>query len=149
MRPKSIVNFERVVLLGILLGIVNSVVSWDKMMAAQQAKLMAQGQERMIGMLPTLTICIAAAFVAIWLLLVWLISRKGSPVAKWIYVVLAVLTLIGAIWGISKSASYGTVALALALIGHLLTLISLWLLFQPDSKAWFSEGRTVDPADLH
>ncbi len=148
MRPKSIVNFERVVLLGILIGIVNSAMSWDKMMAAQQAKLAAQGQERMIGMLPSLTIGIAVVFVAIWLLLVWLISRKGSPVAKWIYVVLSVLTLIGAIWGIGKSASYGTVPLILAIVQHLLTLASLWFIFQPDAKAWFAEGRTADPADL-
>jgi hypothetical protein len=148
MRPKSIVNFERVVLLGILVGIVNGVMSWDKMMAVQQAKLVAQGQGRMVGMLPSLTIGIAVVFTAIWLLLVWLISRKGSPVAKWIYVVLAVLTLIGAIWGVSKSASYGTVPLVLAIAQHLLTLASLWFIFQPDAKAWFAEGRTADPADL-
>ena len=49
MRPKSIVNFERVVLLNILLGIVNLVVNWDKMQAAQQAALVAKGQARMAG----------------------------------------------------------------------------------------------------
>jgi hypothetical protein len=148
MRPKSIANFEIVVLLGILVGIVNSFLSWDKMMAVQQAKLLAQGQEKMVGMLPSLTIGIEVIFVGIWLLLVWLISRKGSPVAKWIYVVLAVLTLIGAVWGVSKSASYGTLPLVLAVVQHVLTLASLWFIFQPDAKAWFSEGRTADPADL-
>jgi asparagine N-glycosylation enzyme membrane subunit Stt3 len=148
MRPKSIVNFERVVLLNILIGIVNLWLSWDKMLAAQQAKLLAQGQERMIGMLPNLFIGGEVVFVAIWLLLVWLISRKASPVAKWIYVVLAVIILIFAVLGLGKAAALGTVPMVLGIAAHLLTLASLWFLFQPDAKAWFSEGRVADPNDL-
>ena len=148
MRPRSIVNFERVVLLNILLGIVNLVVNWDKMQAAQQAALVAKGQARMAGMVSSLTIGVEVIFVCIWLLLVWLISRKGSPVAKWIYVVLAVITLIFALFGIGKAAALGTIPLVLAIVAHLLTLASLWFIFQPDAKAWFAEGRSVDPADL-
>jgi hypothetical protein len=60
-----------------------------------------------------------------------------------------VLTLIAAVWGMSKSATYGTLSLVLAVVQHLLTLASLWFIFQPDAKAWFAEGRTADPADLH
>jgi hypothetical protein len=148
MRPKSIVNFERVVLLGILVGIVNSFLSWDKMLAMQQAQLVAKGQEKMIGMLPKLFIGGEVLAVVVWLLLVWLISRKGSPVAKWIYVVLAVLSLIFAVFGFGKAMALGTIPLALGIVVHLLTLASLWFIFQPDAKAWFAEGRTADPADL-
>jgi Na+-transporting NADH:ubiquinone oxidoreductase subunit NqrD len=146
MRPRSIVNFERVVLLGILVGIVNSVLSWDKMLAMTQAQAAAQGGAMKIG--PGFLIGVQAFFIVIYLLLVWLIARKGSPVAKWIYVVLAVLSLIAAIFGLGKMAAYGTVSLVLAIVQHLLTLAALWFLFQPDAKAWFAEGRTADPADL-
>lgn len=146
MRPKSIVNFERVVLLGILVGIVNSFLSWDKMLAMAQAQAAAQGGAMKIG--PGFLVGVQAVFIVIYLLLVWLIARKGSPVAKWIYVVLAVLSLIAAIFGLGKMAAYGTVSLVLAIAQHLLTLAALWFLFQPDAKAWFAEGRTADPADL-
>ncbi|MEA3001931.1 MAG: hypothetical protein QOH81_719 [Sphingomonadales bacterium] len=146
MRPKSIVNFERVVLLSILIGIVSSWLSWDKMLAMAQAQAQAQGGTVKVG--PGFLIGVQVFLIAVYLLLVWLISRKGSPIAKWIYVVIAVLILIAAVLGIGKMAAYGTVPLVLAVAQHLLTLVSLWLLFQPDSKAWFAEGRTADPADL-
>lgn len=148
MRPKSIANFEISALLAVLVGVVNSFLSWDKMMAVQQAKLVAQGQEKMIGMASNLGIAMAVIFIVIWLLLIWLISRKGSPAAKWIYVVLAVLALIAALYGLTKGAVYGTVPFVLAIVQDLLSLAALWFLFQPDAKAWFAEGRTADPADL-
>src|SRR5438270_9885292 len=124
MRPKSIVNFERVVLLGILIGIVNTWVSWGKMLAMAQAQAQAQGGAIKIG--PGFVIGVQAFFIIIYLLLVWLISRKGSPVAKWIYVVLAALSLIAAAFGLGKMAAYGTPSLVLAIAQHLLTLIALW-----------------------
>lgn len=144
MRPKSIVNFERVVLFSILIGIVNTFLSWPKMLAMAQAQ--AQGSAIHIG--PGFLIGTQAVVIAILLLLVWLIARKGSPVAKWIYVVLMLLTLLGAIIGIGKMAAYGTVPLVLGIVQHLLALVSLWLIFQPDAKAWFSEGRGPDPDSL-
>lgn len=147
MRPKSIVNFERVVLFGILINIVNSYLSWGKALAMMQAQQQASGSPMRLGSGFLLTTEIV--FVVIWLLLVWFISHKGSPVAKWIYVVLALLTLAGAAFSFGKLASYGTVSLVLAIVQHLLTLVSLWLIFQPDAKAWFSEGRTADPADTN
>jgi hypothetical protein len=148
MRPKSIVNFERIVLLNILLGIVTLWLSWDKMQAAQQAALAEKGQAKMVGMVSSLTIGMEVLFVAVYLLLVWLIARKASPVAKWIYVVLAVIGLVLAVIGLGKAAALGTVPMVLGLLGHVLSLISLWLLFRPDSKAWFNEGRAADPSDL-
>lgn len=148
MRPKSIVNFEIAALLAVLVGIVNSFLSWDKMMAVQQAKLVAQGQGKMVGMTSSLALAMAVIFVLIWLLLIWLVSRKGSPAAKWIYAVLAVIALIAGLYGLMQGPVYGTVQFVLAIVQDLLSLAALWFLFQPDAKAWFAEGRTVDPADL-
>jgi hypothetical protein len=148
MRPKSIVNFEIAALLAVLVGIVNSFLSWDKVMAVQQAKFVAQGQGKMMGMASNLGIAMAVIFVVIWLLLIWLISRKGSPAAKWIYAVLAVISLLFGLYGLTQGPVYGTVQFVLAIVCDLLSLAALWFLFQPDAKAWFAEGRTADPADL-
>lgn len=148
MRPKSIVNFEIVALLAVLVSIANSWLSWDKVMAVQQAQLTAQGQGKMIGMMSSIGIGFAVIIVVVWLLLVWLISRKGSPVAKWIYAVIAAILLILNLYGLTKGPLYGTVQFVLAIVWDVLTLASLWFVFQPDAKAWFSEGRSVDPNDL-
>lgn len=133
MRPKSIVNFERLVLLSILVGIVNAFLVWDQ----TQASLQAQGAALGSGTLIT----IQAITIALYLLLLWFISRKGSPVAKWIYVVLAALGLVIGLTGIQQTASFGTLPLLITIVQYVITLITIWLLFRPDSKAWFSDGR--------
>ena len=137
MRPQSIVNFERVVLASILLGIVNTALIWDDLQAAMATTGMGTG----------LVLGIQAVTIALYLLLIWFISRKGSPVAKWIYVVLCVIGLVFGLLVLGEAMRlYGTVPLVITIVQYLLSLASLWLLFRPDSKAWFSDGRgPVDP----
>jgi predicted neutral ceramidase superfamily lipid hydrolase len=140
MRPPSIVNFARVVLLSLALGILGTWLSWDKV----EAIVAASGS----GMTTGTLIAIQAVTIALYLLLIWFIYAKGSPVAKWIYVVLCVLGLVVSLLGFRQTMAYGTLPAVLAAIQLLLSIISLWLLFRPDSKAWFSEGRG-DPNTVH
>ena len=147
MRPNSIVNFERVVLLGILIGIVNTWLSWGKMLAMAQAQAAAQGSAMQIG--PGFLIGTQVVCIAIFLLLLWLIARKGSPIAKWIYVVLAVIGLVlRRRSGSARPRRSAPFRWSSRSSQHLLTLVSLWFLFQPDAKAWFSARTPVDPNDL-
>ena len=133
MRPKSIVTFEWLVLLYLALGVVNSYVSWDQTMASLQDQGAGLGSGTIIT--------IQAITVALYLLLVWFISRKGSPIAKWIYVVLGGLQLVAGLVGIQQTASLGTLPLIITIAQYVLILVTIWLLFRPDSKAWFSDGR--------
>jgi len=139
MRPKSIVHFEWIVILSILLGIVSSILTRDKMEALSAGKPHLSS-----GVMLTVQIVV----ILIYLLLIYFISRKGSPVAKWIYVVLCILGLVGGLLGLPLIMKIGTLPLLIAVVQYLLSIASLWLLFRPDSKAWFAEGRTVDPNDL-
>ena len=140
MRPPSIVNFARVVLLSLALGILGTWLSWDKV----EAIVAASGS----GMTTGMVLGIQCVTIALYLLLIWFIYAKGSPVAKWIYVVLCVLGLVVGLLGFRQTMAYGTLPALLAAVQFLLSLISLWLLFRPDSKAWFSEGRG-DPNTVH
>ena len=133
MRPKSIVNFERLVLLYLAVGLLYAYLVWDQTMASVQAQGAALGSGTIIT--------IQAITVALYLLLVWFICRKGSPVAKWIYVVLGVLGLALGLIGIQQTISQGTLPLILSVVQYALILVTIWLLFRPDSKAWFSDGR--------
>ena len=136
MRPPSIVNFTRVVLLSLAIGILATWLSWAKVEEAVAATGSGMGSGAILG--------IQAVTVVLYLLLIWFIHAHGSPVAKWIYVVLCVLGLIFGLIGFGQTMSYGTLPTVLAAIQYILSIISLWLLFRPDSKAWFSEGRS-DP----
>ncbi|HEX9947779.1 MAG TPA: hypothetical protein VGA98_09585 [Allosphingosinicella sp.] len=136
MRPPSIVNFTRVVLLSLAIGILATFLSWEKVEEAVAATGTGMGTGTILG--------IQGVMLVLYLVLIWFIHAHGSPVAKWIYVVVAVLGLISGLASFGQTMSYGTVPAVLAAIQIILSAISLWLLFRPDSKAWFSEGRS-DP----
>ncbi len=131
MRPPSIVNFERVVLLGLALGVLSSFLTWDDTVAAVSATGMGSGT----------VIAIQAVTIALYLILLWFISRKGSPVAKWIYVVISVISLAIGLAGFGQIMKSGALQLILTLAQYALALVSLWLLFRPDAKAYFEDGR--------
>jgi hypothetical protein len=136
MRPKSIVLFERLVVLGIVLGIISAFLIREQV----AAMLAAQGQ----GVGTNTVYIIQAVTIALYLLLIWFISRHGSPVAKWIYVILSGLILISGLVGIGQTLEFGAVPAILSVVQYAITAASIWLLFRPDSKAWFSEGRGGD-----
>lgn len=131
MRPPSIVTFERVVLFSIVLGIVNAFFTWDRIDA--QVSETGVGGGTLIG--------IQAVTIALYLLLIWFISRHGSSVAKWIYVVLAGLGLVVGLAGIGETLALGAISAVMTAVQYILTIASIWLLFRPDAKAWFAEGR--------
>jgi hypothetical protein len=133
MRPKSIVLFERLVLLGIVLGIISAFLVREQV----GEMLAAQGQ----GVGTSTVYIIQAITIALYLLLIWFISRHGSPVAKWIYVVLAGLGLVIGLLGIGQTLEFGIVPAIIAVVQYGISAVSIWLLFRPDAKAWFSEGR--------
>lgn len=135
-RPSSIVTFERIVLLSLALGVLNTFLSWDHTMAMLEEQGMGTGS--VIG--------IQVVTTALYLLLLWFISRRASPVAKWIYIVLSVLGILSAVVGLGEVAKAGTLSLIISIVQYVLLIVSLWLLFRPDAKAWFNDGRGGDDA---
>jgi chromate transport protein ChrA len=137
-RPVSIVNFERVVLASLALGIAGTFLARDVMLA--EATKQGVGSGFVFG--------VQAVMIAINLALLWFVARKASPVAKWIYVVLtAVFTVLGVIGLFNPDSPLSTLSRIIAAVGYGLSLISIWLLFRPDSNAWFSDGRGGDEPD--
>lgn len=139
MRPKSIVMFERVVVISLLLGILNAFLMWDRLSADAAAQ----------GMTSDTLITVQAITTAIYLLLIWFIARKGSPVAKWIYVVLTVLGVLLALAGMGQTMTMGAASIVITVIQYILLIFSVWLLFKPDAKAWFADGREEVSTDSY
>ena len=130
MRPASIVRFERVVLLTIVLGFVTVALSWEASFAPV----------RRLGFGEGFFIAAQAVSIAIVLLLLWLIARKGSAIAKWIYVVLYAFAIVMAAIGIEDLLRNPPAILILQLVQWALIVYSIWLLFQADTRAWFARG---------
>jgi hypothetical protein len=136
MRPRPVIWFERVMLLAVALGILNTVLEWDVLSSRNQSAaptwlVVAVGQGIVLGS---------------YLLLLWFISRRGSPIARWIFVVLVVGAVLLAFVSPPPTLSMGMVPASIAIAQYLLALAGLELIFRPNAKPWF-EGRRmpVDP----
>ncbi len=138
MRPNSIIKFEQLFFVGLALGAVAFFMNFDAALAQMQADpsvaAVGMGSGSLIGMY--------ALGIAINLLLWFFIARKGKGIAKWIYVVFFAIGLIGlpALF----IGGFGLIKI-LGLIGFAIQAYMIYLLFQPDSKAWFSKDSPSDP----
>ena len=134
MRPRPVIWFERVMLLAVALGILNTALEWNYLNAAMPPPLRG------------LPIIAQGIFFAAYLLLLWLISRRGSRIARWVFLVLVVAAVPLAIVSPPPTLSLGPVTASIAITQYLLSLVGLELIFKADAKPWF-EGRRmpVDP----
>ena len=131
MRPASIVNFERLYLGAIALGVVNTFLSWDRSLALLRAQPVQFG--------PGFLIATTTIGLAIQLLLWFFIARRASAVAKWILVVLVALGVIALAVSLARNPMIDGVAGIIGLITYALQIAALWMLFRPDARAWFDE----------
>ena len=129
MRPASIVNFERLYLAAIAIGLVNTILSWDRSVA-----MLASQPGMDFG--PGFLVGTVVAGLIIQLLLWYFIARRGSSVAKWVLVLLFVLGLIF----VATSPPIGGIATILGVVTLLLDLAAIWMLFRPDARSWCAGG---------
>jgi uncharacterized membrane protein len=141
-RPQSIIWFERLYLALIAIGLLNAVLRWSSMqeMIAQQPNS---------AVLPDwfLPMTLGIGFL-INILFWYFIARRGSNVARWIYIVILVIGVLGLI----LSAVMGTLFAnqvngVIGLINTGLSLACGWLIFRPDAQPWFAGVRGPDLTD--
>ena len=78
--------------------------------------------------------------LALVVLLILLISRRGSEIAKWIFLLLFVAGLAIMAPAIPDILSRGQIGL-LQLAQIAVQALALYFLFTPESRAWFKEKR--------
>lgn len=132
-RPRSIVWFERLVLLSLVIGIFGAYAHSDRAIAA-----MSRPDEA-----PALLITAQAAIVAAILLLLWLVARRHSVAAMWLYVLLVGLRVVAAVVAALATRFTPSAIYSLSIALEVATLV---LLFRPDSRRWFrGDWQAVDP----
>lgn len=121
--PRSIVNFERLYLLTLVIGAVHAALQWPTLTAMSSPGLVLSVQ--------LITFCIT-------LLLVLLVSRRRSKIAR-IVLVAAFLIGLPTVADFFRSGIFG--AGIWVLVAQLaLQVVALALLFAPDSRRWFDHG---------
>lgn len=148
MRPRSIVLFERLYGLDIVLAIGSAI--WTFLRMNEVIPPLPQGTPAaMAQIMPLMIIGMATLSIVVKLLLWFFIARRGAEVAKWIFVILTALALFGIVRAVGD-AGHGMmppVGLGISAVAILLQLVCTWLLFRPDAKPWFAGERR--PRDLH
>lgn len=146
-RPKSIVLFDRLYLLSIVVSLIGAAVTWNATMAkAMSSPAMVQNPE----MAPIVTVGSIIGIgisVAITLLLWWLIAYKANDVVKWVFVVLNVIGIAGAVFSLFAMNTEEAVAVYWKAAAWLFAIPALFFLFRPDANAWFASKGQVDQAD--
>jgi Na+-transporting NADH:ubiquinone oxidoreductase subunit NqrE len=132
-RPHSIIWFERVFLGSMLLGLVNSALTWstinDQVAATPGAALL--GSNFLIGTI--------AVSVVINLLMWYFIARRGSNVARIIWTVLFAIGLLGVV-AVFMQPTPATMKIV-PLINFTLQAVGIFLLWRPDAKPWFAPNK--------
>lgn len=134
MRPQSIVLFERLYIVSIVISLVGAV----GMMQVMQA-IAPHIQPGAAAYLPTVVIGSALVGLLIGISLLYFIARRGSGIARWIFVAFFFFALAGLV---RRTFAHSPLAMptwlnAISLVQIALQAACVWLLFRPDAKAWF------------
>lgn len=139
MRPASINMFEKLFFISIALGALSLFLNFE----GQVAEIQSDPNLAALGAGGGFLIGILVFGLLINLLLWYFIARKASNVAKWIWVALTLLGMLGipALF----AGEFGLMKI-FSLIGFLLSIAMIYYLFQPDAKAWFNKEGPSDPS---
>ena len=135
MRPTSILYFERLSILSILVGMVFTWIDWEGQIAGVRAT----------GFSPAVAPLTLGFSLAVLLLLIFLIARKGVAVAKWIFVALFVIGLAFSVPQVGDALDRGLVGL-LQLTQLVVQGMAIYFLFTPEANDWFRKRGRTEPA---
>lgn len=132
-RPPSIVIFERCYLATILIGCINSYLSWQVMQKMPQVEraVDAFGNGYILGLY--------ALTAIVPLLLLYLAARRQSVIAKWIITIFFSLALILILFAVLLGKMAVDARAALSIAGFAFHAVAVYMLFRPDALAWFGE----------
>lgn len=134
-RPRSILAFERLFLLALLLWAARQALTLNAQVAQLEANPAGRGQAWVLGLLLGLT--------ALYNLAAWFLpARKASRVGKWMAVAAAAVSGLLLLFEVLALFQPGGPALPfklMALVASALTVAAAVPLFRDDAKAWFGE----------
>jgi hypothetical protein len=131
-RPKTIVYFEWINFGTLLVGVLQSYLTWDRV---EQAVAAYPGGARQI-------IIMLVFMYALFATLILLVSRRRSKIAMWILIALVALGLYGLVEAVIRG-QLGSDVMNTAL-GEIIQGVALGLLFTPSARRWMNRKDEKD-----
>lgn len=151
-RPPSILLFERLHVAALIVSIVAAALSWSGDLAAVMGSPAIARLDGAEHIAPAVYMILRVIIWAAWVLLLYLVARRGSKVAKWLVVIAAALLLVldgaptllamfgGPLAGWSATATIVETALVVSAAATL---------FRRDALPWFDRrGVSAEPRSL-
>lgn len=144
-RPKSIIAFEQCYLGSLVLGFIALAFGWG----AQKALLARNPDVAQLnsGMLYASLFGGLILGAVITILLWYFAARRASVVAKWIIVVFFAFGVLVLLSSLAKGTVAPGLGGVISIANTVLQAVAVWMLFKPDSKAWFADGRATNLDD--
>jgi len=136
-RPQSIVWFERCYLACVAVGVLNTALLWDTVIAQMAEN--PQTAELGPSFVPTILTVGLVLGLIVSALLWYFTARKGAVVTKWIITVLFAFNLVTTLFSASQGTLPEGVSGVLGIVALVLNGLAVWNLFRPDTKLWFGE----------
>jgi len=136
MRPRSIVAFERLLVVALALDLLINLASWS----AFPAQLAAKG----LPTSPVLILLLCLFSPALGAVFLYFVGRRGSNVARWILTVLVALGVVGFVVILAADfRAAATPLFAATATSEVLKVIAVTRLFTAEAARWFerSSGR--------
>lgn len=127
MRPRSIIAFERLYLISLLIAAVAAAANWDRSLSFA----------RSFGFGPALVIFVQVIGLGLMAALIYLIARRRSVIAKWLLVLLFLVGLVILLRDLPELMRGGLSGLVPA-VQVLLQGSAVALLFTAASRAWLA-----------
>lgn len=143
-RPPSVLLFERLYLAAFVVSVVFALFNWSHDLAAVVANpgfARIRGAARVLPIVYPLT---RALIWAGWLLLLFLVARRRSRIARVLVTICALITAYDGsrvLLAMLSGPLAGWAATA-ALVEAALVVCAAAMLFRPDAKAWFADARS-------
>jgi hypothetical protein len=138
MRPSSIRAFEGLSLLAVAIGAATTWLGWDALVASVRSKVLGAGLEPALAVLSLI-------YIGLLVLLILLTARRGSAVAKWLFVAIIAGELVFTLPKLGAMAGAGAIGWA-EILQLLIQLVAVAALFTAPSRAWFAEWKTPGAA---
>ena len=121
--PKSVVLFERLAYLAVVLGIVSAILNWT-------------GQAMPPGALPGLFAGLVV-ISGLEVLFIWLTARKRKNWARWVWVAVIFVGTAAAIFARDTHSGSSAISAAAYYLVYLVAIASACCLLTPTAWAWF------------
>ncbi|MAW90129.1 MAG: hypothetical protein CL574_03395 [Altererythrobacter sp.] len=138
-KPASIKKFDYLYIGSVIVGLAGLMLGWDTLIQQMNAEFAAQGVAPEDSFASTTVITGVLMGTAISLALWFLISRLRIEFVKWIIALFTAWSVISVLTAI-VTGSFNVSQIS-GIISTVMAVAAIYMLFQPDAKAWFAEKR--------